>query len=260
MVRQLEVLGCQAAYPTADQPCSSLLLTWDSIQIVLDLGYGTLKGLLDRVPDGKVNAIIITHDHPDHWIDLHGLFRLLYYGPRTDDSAKISIYCTAGVVDKMRFLESDVDLEDVFTIHKLQDGKEFTIGNGAFRLDGFLLPHHVENIGIRLSVQGDGNLKPLLAYTGDTGPSPTLEMLGKDVSLFIMDSTDRPGEEKKANEDRKLLQSEDAGMWAAVAGAQRLLLTHFWPTNDRKVSLERAKARFDGDVFIAEPGLVLEME
>jgi ribonuclease BN (tRNA processing enzyme) len=221
------------------------------------LGYGTLKSLLDRIPDGKVTAIMITHDHPDHWIDLHGLFRLLYYGPQRD-SAKIALYCTTGVVEKMRFLESDVDLECVFAIHTLQHGKQFTAG--TFQITGFLLPHHVANIGIRLSVHGDDGWRPLLSYTGDTGPSPILQELGENVPLYIMDSTDRPEEELKAYEDRKLLQSAEAGRWATAAGAKKLLLTHFWPTNCRKDSLEKAKATFDGEVVVAEPGLILQLD
>lgn len=256
MIRQLQVLGSQAAYPTTDQPCSGFLLTWDTWQIVLDLGYGTLKGLLEKVPDGRVSAIIITHDHPDHWLDLHGLFRLLYYGPRS--TTKIPLYCTAGVIEKMHFLESDVDLEDVFEIHILEDGTWCTFG--PFHLTGILLPHHVPNIGIRLSVESSGAVEPLLAYTGDTGPCPKLAELGKKVRVYIMDSTDRPGEEEKARYDRKLLQSEDAGEWAKAACAQSLLLTHYWPTNNRNMSFARAKDKFGGDVYIAEPGLVLALD
>ena len=66
MPRQLTVLGCQAAYPTAGQHCSSFLLTWDAFTVVLDLGYGTLDKLLAHIPDGAVDAIILTHEHSDH--------------------------------------------------------------------------------------------------------------------------------------------------------------------------------------------------
>ncbi|KAK2594474.1 hypothetical protein QQS21_007821 [Conoideocrella luteorostrata] len=259
MPRQVEVLGSQAAYPTLQQPCSGFLLTWDDWTAVLDLGYGTLQGLLVRIPDGRVNAIVITHDHPDHWLDLHALFRLLLYGPQDNTKAKIALYCTFGVVNKMRFLEPDVTLEDVFDISIMEDRREFR--TGQFQLIGFLLPHRVPNIGVRLSVlQRNATYEPILAYTGDTGPTPTLEELGKGVRVYIMDSTDWQGEESKAVEERKLLQSEEAGTFASAAGARMLLLTHFRPGNDREKSRELAKRSFGEDVLIAEPGLVVQLD
>ena len=251
MARQVTVLGSQAAYPTHGQPCSGFLVRWDALFIVLDLGYGTLDPLLAHVPNGQVAAVVITHDHPDHWIDLHGLFRLLYYG---GNSAKVSLFCPAGVVDKMVHLETEIDLCRVFDVCVIGDGAEFTVGPLSFT--ALQLPHFVPNMGIRMDIVQNEKRKALLAYTGDTGPCARLAELGKDVGLYIIEATDRAGEEEK--QQRNLLTSAEAGFWAGEAAAKRVLLTHFWPGNDRELAVKKAK--FAGEILGAEPGMSVNLE
>lgn len=258
MPRQLNVLGCQAAYPTHGNPCSGFLLNWDGVDIVLDLGYGTLEQLLSHRPNGRVDAIVITHDHPDHWLDLHGLFRLLHYGADPDQQFnKTALYCPASVVSQMTNLEPDVSIHGVFDVHTLYDRCSYTVG--PFTLSGLLLPHYVPNIGVRLEAVSQGSAPFVLAYTGDTGPTPLLAELGKNADLFIVEATDRVGELAKKAQDRKLMTSSEAGFWAAKSNARRLLLTHFWPGNDSREAMLRAKQSYGGDVLAAKPGYVVEL-
>jgi len=120
-------------------------------------------------------------------------------------------------------------------------------------LAGLPLPHFVLNAGIR--VQADGIA---LAYTGDTGPDPVLGELGRDADLFIVEATDRDGEARRPA--RNLMTSAEAGQWARRAGARRLMLTHFWPGNDRAASVAAASAEFAGDVLAAEEDLIVGLE
>lgn len=92
-----------------------------------------------------------------------------------------------------------------------------------------------------------------LAYTGDTGPAPALAELGRDADLFIVEATDRDGEADRPV--RNLLASTEAGHWARRACARRLMLTHFWPGNDRAASVAAAREEFGGEVLAAEEGL-----
>lgn len=242
-MRQVTVLGSCGAFPEPGRACSGFLVDWDGHRLVLDLGYATLPRLLSHAPDGAVDAVVITHEHPDHCIDLHGLFRLRYYGPA---EAKLPLYCTPGVLDRLGSLEPGVDLHTVFDVHPLPGRHRI----GPFELTGLALPHHVPNAGIRLSADGI-----TLAYTGDTGPDPLLAELGREADLFIVEATDRDGETRRST--RNLMTATEAGAWARRANARRLMLTHFWPGNDRATAVAAARAEFDGEVLAAEEDLVV---
>ncbi|MEV4122081.1 MBL fold metallo-hydrolase [Micromonospora sp. NPDC049645] len=193
-----------------------------------------------------MDAVVITHEHPDHCIDLHALFRMRFYGQ--PGGPRLPLYCPPGVLDRLSGLEPDVDLHAVFDTRPLPGSYRV----GPFDLTGFSLPHFVPNAGIRL--QADGTA---LAYSGDTGPTPVLAELGRDADLFIVEATDYDGESGRPT--RNLLTSTEAGLWAHRAGARRLLLTHFWPGNDRVAAVAAAQVEFGGAVLAAEEGLTLRL-
>lgn len=240
------MLGSCGAFPEPGRACSGFAVEWDGFRLVLDLGYATLPRLLARWPDGGVDAVVITHEHPDHCVDLHGLFRRRYYGGRREP--RLPLYCPPGVLDRLAHLEPDVDLRAVFD-HRALPGDQQV---GPFALTSRSLPHHVPNAGVRLRAD-----TTVLAYTGDTGPDPRLAELGRDADLFIVEATDRDGE--TAQPVRRLMTAAEAGHWAQQAGARRLMLTHFWPGTDRPTSVAAARAAFAGEVLTAEEGLVVPL-
>ncbi|MER7083674.1 Ribonuclease BN, tRNA processing enzyme [Saccharopolyspora kobensis] len=245
-MRQITVLGGCGAFPEPGRACSGFAVDWEGHRLVLDLGYGTLPRLLAHWPDAAVDAVVITHEHPDHCIDLHGLFRMRFYGD--PGGPRLPLYCPPGVLDRLSGLEPDVDLRTVFQVHPLPGSYRV----GPFDLTGLRLPHHVPNAGIRLHADG-----VVLAYTGDTGPDPLLAELGRDADLFIVEATGRPGETRQSR--RNLMTSHEAGHWARRAGARRLMLTHFWPGTDRVTATAAARAEFSGEVLAAEEGLVVAL-
>lgn len=257
-MRALTVLGSCGAWPEAGRACSGFLLEYDGFRVVLDLGFGTLPRLLERVPADRLDAVLVTHEHSDHCVDLNGLFRALYYAPDrvAGETPGLPLYCPPGVVRRVDDLEPRVGLREVFEIHDLPG----TYQVGPFTLEALPLPHHVPNAGVRL-VAPD----LVLAYTGDTGPSPDLVRLGADADLFIMESTYDDGSEK--SEPRYLSSAREAGEFAAAAEAKKLLLTHFWPNTDHDLGLrDRARAVaeasevFPGPVLAADEGLTVEFD
>jgi ribonuclease BN (tRNA processing enzyme) len=108
-------------------------------------------------------------------------------------------------------------------------------------------------VGIRLTTTRHRTV----AYTGDTGPTPVLAELGRRADLYIMDATLQ--EPPAPGEPRNLLTAAEAGHWATEAGARRLMLTHFWPGNDRGVSLRQAAEHYSGELLAAEEGLVMDL-
>jgi ribonuclease BN (tRNA processing enzyme) len=233
------------------------VLEHDGFRIVLDLGYATLPRLLahvgSSVGDG-VDAIVVTHRHPDHAIDLHGLFRARWFGLR--GAAAIPLYAPRDVLDLLVHLEDGdgTEVRQVFDWHPLP-GDAHDVG--PWRLESWDLPHFVPDAGVRLSAPG-----LVVAYTGDTGPDPALADLGRDADLYVMEASDRdqqPGT-PPASAGRALhLSAREAGRAAAAAGARRLLLTHFWPGNDREASRRAAAAEFGGEVLAAEEDAVIPL-
>jgi ribonuclease BN (tRNA processing enzyme) len=242
-MRRLTVLGSCWAWPEAGRACSGFLVEHDGFRLVLDLGFGTLPRLLALCPAGAVDAVVITHAHPDHCVDLQGLLRARYFGAR--GAAKIPLYCPPGVVERIAALEPSEDPQTVFEVHALPG--EHAVG--PFRLEGRLLPHHVPNAGIRLAAPG-----VTLAYTGDSGPSLALAELGRDADLYLMEATRRDGDAGP-----HLMSAAHAGVWADRAGARRLVLTHFWPGSDRAAWVAEARRSFRGDTLAAEDGLVVPL-
>ena len=240
------MLGSCGAFPEPGRACSGFAVDWDGYRLVLDLGYGTLTRLLAHWPDGAIDAVAITHEHPDHCIDLHGLFRTRFYGGRA--LPRLPLYCPPGVLDRLAGLEPDVALAAVFDQRPLPGAYRV----GPLELSGVPLPHFVPSVGIR--VQADGIA---LAYSGDTGPDLALAELGRNADMFIIEATDRDGETQASA--RNLLTSAEAGRFGRQAGARRLMLTHFWPGNDRAASVAAASAEFGGDVLEATEGLTVTL-
>ena len=128
---------------------------------------------------------------------------------------------------------------------------------GPFLLQSVNLPHFVTTVGIRLS---SPNLT--VAYTGDTGPCQALADLGRDADLYIVEATDR---DQRADTppgpagQRMHLSGRDAGEAAAAARARRLMLTHFWPDNDREKTRAAAAAVFGSEIILADEGLEIAL-
>ncbi len=241
------MLGASGGRPAAGQACSGFLLEWDGVRIVLDLGYATVPQLLTHVPDGGVDAVVVTHEHPDHCVDLHALFRVRHYS--CSDASRLPLYCPPGVLERLAGLEPDVDLSGVFD-HRPLPGE---YGLGPLRLTAMPLPHFVPTVGLRLVGNGVA-----VAYATDTGPHEALAEIGRDAELYVLDATDRPGETERP--ERNLLTAAEAGVWAQRAGARRLLLTHLWPGTDPVASARRARQAFLGPVEVATQGLIVDLD
>ncbi|TDQ05925.1 MBL fold metallo-hydrolase [Labedaea rhizosphaerae] len=242
-MRRLTVLGSCGAHPEAGSACSGFLLAYDDLRIVLDLGFATFPRLLDANGSGAVGAVVITHSHSDHCVDLNALFRERAFV----DGPRIPLYCPPDVVSRVEPLEPRAQLSDVFDVFELPGTHHI----GSLRVDGVLLPHYVPNAGIRLTAPGF-----TLAYTGDTAPCDELATLGADADLYIVDSTFLDDDTRGSH---TLLTAREAGAAARAAGAKRLLLTHFWPGTDRSAAVAQAAEEFTGEVIAARDGLVLEL-
>jgi ribonuclease BN (tRNA processing enzyme) len=140
-------------------------------------------------------------------------------------------------------------LDDAYVLREFSAGDRFDVG--PFAVDTRLLPHWVPNAGMRITAD-DG----VLAYTGDSGPSPDVVTLARDADLLIAGAT---FPEQVPRDDAPYLTSaRQAGRQAADAGAGHLLLTHLWPGTDPDAARTAAARAFPGRLEVAAAGLMID--
>jgi ribonuclease BN (tRNA processing enzyme) len=248
----LTVVGCSGSFPSADSACSSYLLEAGGYRLLIDMGNGALGELQRHVGLYDLDAVVLSHLHADHCIDMCGYFVARYYRHDGGPAEAIPVYGPAGTERRLNIAYGDVPdekcMSEVFDFR--------TLGPGAFRLGPFevtarLVSHPVEAYGFRVEAGGR-----VLAYSGDTGPCGALPDLARGADLFLCEASFTDGKEDIPDLH---LNGREAGESAAAAGAERLVLTHIPPWTNPSVNLRDAKAAFDGPVELARAGAVYEV-
>ncbi len=229
----LTVLGCSGSYPGPGQACSGYLVRTADTTVWLDAGPGTLANLQLHVGLHDLDAVVLSHQHPDHWTDLEGLFVACRY---VVERTGVSIYAPAGLEDLVR----GGPTSPTFVWHTIADGHQVTIG--AMRLAFSRTQHPPETLAVRIDAAGAS-----LGYSADSGPDWPLEALGPGLDLALCEATflhDREGSHQH-------MSARQAGTSARSARARRLMITHLWPTIDPAASVAEAVASFGGPVELA---------
>jgi ribonuclease BN (tRNA processing enzyme) len=232
----LTVLGTDGSYPGPGGCNSGYLLQAGEFATWMDTGPGTMANLQLHLPLSRLDAVVVSHAHPDHWSDLEGLYvAMRYFLGRKG----LPVYAPEGLRDLMVGEKPD----GTFDWRVIADGE--TAHVGPARWNWSRTDHPVETLASRVEVGGRA-----LAYSADTGPEWELSSLGEGIQLALVEATMTLQEEGSIQH----LSARQAGRTAAKAGAERLLITHFAPPIDRAVSLAEATAAFGGPVEVAEVG------
>src|SRR5260221_175273 len=158
---RLTVLGSCGAWPDAGQACSGYLVEHDGFRLLVDLGYAVVPRLLERVTAGQVDAVLISHGHPDHCADLNPLLRARVL--RDDPPPPLPVYALPGALDAVLALDRPGMLASGYVLHELTADSSLDIG--PFQVQTRLLPHWLPNAGILLAAGGRG-----FRYPGGPGP------------------------------------------------------------------------------------------
>jgi ribonuclease BN (tRNA processing enzyme) len=247
---RLTVLGGCGAWPAAGQACSGYLVEHDGFRLLLDPGYAIVPRLLERIDAAEVDAVLVSHGHPDHCADLHPLLRARAL--RQEPAPALPVHALPGAVDRVLALDGPDALRGTFAVAEFAAGDRFEVG--PFRVESFELPHWVPNAGVRLMADGR-----VLAYTGDTGPSPAIVELAGGVDLFLAEASYPLPEQVPARAADYLSNARQAGEDAARSGAGRLLLTHLLPGTAPGQAKAAARAVFDGEVRVARGGVAADL-
>jgi ribonuclease BN (tRNA processing enzyme) len=245
---RLTVLGGCGAWPAAGQACSGYLVEHDGFRLLLDPGYAIVPRLLQRIDAADVDAVLVSHSHPDHCADLHPLLRARVL--RQEPAPTLAVHSLPGAVDRVLDLDGPGTLRDAFVVVGFAAGDQFEVG--PFQVRTWPLPHWVPNAGVRLTAGGR-----VLAYTGDTGPSSAIVELARGADLFLAEAS--YPQQVPASAARFLSSASQAGQDAARAGVGRLLLTHLLPETAPRLAEAAARAGFDGEVGVARGGVAADL-
>ena len=244
----ITVLGGCGAWPAAGQACSGYLVEHDGYHLLIDPGYATLPRLLEYIDAADVDAVLVTHGHPDHCADLNPLLRARVLSDHPP--APLPAYALPGALDAVLALDTRMFARsDPVAVTDIEPGRPFAIG--AFSVETRLLPHYIPNAGVRLTAGG-----ATVAYTGDCGADPGVVELARDSDVLIADAT-YVDDEIDPDVVGMLGTAREAGLQAEAAGTGRLVLTHLWPGTDPESSRAAARAGFAGPVDVARAGLVV---
>ncbi len=250
---RVTVIGCAGTFPGPDSPASCYLLEAEGFRLVIDMGNGSL-GVLQRYAElFAVDAICISHLHPDHYTDLAVYWIARQFAPQGRQPV-IPVYGprgTAGLVKPDLGAGSDGIAGGPggqlrFDVRELEPG---SFGIGPFLITTERMNHPVETFGFR--VEHDGWQ---LAYSADTGESDALVRLARGADLLLCEASFLDGQDDRPDLH---LTARQAAAHAARAGVGQLVLTHLVPWNDREQTLAQASAAFGGPLSLATSGLVL---
>lgn len=245
---RITVLGSSGTYPAADNPASSFLITTDAHSIWCDAGPGSFAALARLMDPADLDAIVLSHRHPDHCLDVLAAYHALAYRPVPVGG--IPLLAGTSVFDRLfAFLDAGGDhrIHSTFDIVVMEEGERYEIGD--ITVTPVEMSHTAPTFGTSYRAGGRG-----LFYTADTGRGPWMDAVGP-VDLLICEATLRSGSEDGVGH----MSASEAGRIAREIEAARLLLTHIPPHLDPKVSVREAERTFGGPVAWAEPGATHEV-
>lgn len=238
---ELTVLGCSGSYNGAGgTACSGYLLRSGDTSIWVDCGNGTFGHLQDHLAVEDLSAVVLTHGHPDHCVDIYGLHVLLHYGL---GRSGLPVYAPEGLEKFLLSLVSDWG--GAFDWRAIGDGDATRVGDIDLRFSR--TDHPPPTYAVEATHEGRR-----LIYTADTGPDWSVGAFAPGADVVLSEATYLDGHIPAPIH----LSAKQAGEAAREANAQRLILTHLWPRIDKAAAVAEASESFGSGVTLATEGLV----
>jgi ribonuclease BN (tRNA processing enzyme) len=243
---QLDVLGAGPAY--TDRPGASgaaYLVRHGSTAILLDLGQGSFPRLTAAMEPSDLDAVAISHLHPDHFIDLVALRHYLRW--EFTPSRHVRVIAPAGLArrldalhDEPGFTAAALDVEDLTP-------RVLTIGELA--LEARRVTHTGDSHAFRVAwADGDGHG---LVYTGDCGRAEDVDALVRPGDTILSEVSFGPGPVVAGAEH---LDGPAVGALARRTEAGVVLLTHLQMGFDETATIDSVRDVYAGPVALVHPG------
>jgi ribonuclease BN (tRNA processing enzyme) len=221
---RLTVLGCSTAAPHPATPTAGYLVEWGSTAVLLDCGQGVIRNLQKVLDPHDLAGIVIGHMHADHYLDIVGLRYLYPWGEPAPDP--LPIHLPPGGRARLDALSKAVSERDGFfdaAFVAQEYDPDGVLEIGELRIRFVRGRHYVPAWGVVIDAP-DGSR---LAYTGDTGPSASVEDSVRDADLLLVESA--LGLAAHDDPERGHLTPEEAIDMARRSGAKSAILVHYGP-------------------------------
>lgn len=251
---ELIVLGAAPAYTDRrGSAASSYLLRAGGANLLLDLGQGSFSNLAATLDPSTLAVVLVSHLHPDHFIDLVPLRHYLKW--EFDPPRRVRVAAPATLADRLDFLDGQVGfVADSFDVEALSEGVHLF---GPFEVEVHRVAHTEESYAFRVAVAGGaagagaGSAAAGLVYSGDCARVDDLVPLIHPGDTVLSEATFGAGPVAPGAQH---ITSGDVARVAAQCGAARLLLTHILSTHSRNGTLASARAAFAGPVQLVTEG------
>jgi ribonuclease BN (tRNA processing enzyme) len=247
---RLTVLGRSPASPNPGEACAGYLVEGGGSRVLVDIGPGVVAQLVNRHHPDDLDAVVVSHMHADHMLDLVTL-RYVYPWRTLPADQRLRVVLPPGSADQMLDLARGVGnarhFEDCFRLSEHDGSSAFACG--GLSLTPIETQHYIPCWGFRIEYDGRR-----LAYTADTAPCAGLSDLADRADLLLSEATLRSlDEDAAAPEPRGHLLPAEAGAAARDGGARRLMLTHLPVNGDGSWARNAATDAYGGKVELAEP-------
>jgi len=252
---RLTVVGCSGSVPGPASPASCYLLEADDAdgrtwRVVFDLGSGALGALQKYCDPREIDAVAISHLHPDHCADLAGLHTYLSYHP--DGRKETVVYGPFGTAGRIAELRGEADSTGVLATFAWQSGSTVEIGPISIRTES--VTHSVPAYAMR--IEGPSDTSPdersVLAYSGDSDVCEGLALVASGADAFVCEASFLEGDDVPPGLH---VTAADAGRVATDAGCARLIVTHLPPWGDPNATRIEVGEHYSGPIDLARPGM-----
>ncbi len=253
---RLTILGRSPASPNPGEACAGYLVEGGSSRVLVDIGPGVVAQLVRRHHPDDLTAVVVSHMHADHMLDLVTLRYVYPWRDRPKDQ-RLRVFLPPGSADQVLDLAKGVGnprhFEACFRLAE-HDGTS-SLPFDALTMTPVRTQHYIPCWGFRFEADGRR-----LAYTADTAPCGGLADLADEADLLLSEATLRTlDEDATPPAPRGHLTPAEAGEAARDGGSRRLMLTHMPVNGDGSWARTTASEAFESDVEIAEPSQTYEI-
>ncbi|OAG28006.1 MBL fold metallo-hydrolase [Thermodesulfatator autotrophicus] len=252
---KLTVLGSGTGWPRLERGAPGYLLQIEGENILLDIGPGTIPRLLKvglTLPD--IDAIFLSHFHPDHVTDLIPFFFATRYSLGYQRERPFLLVAGEGFSLfweglKAAFGHWVEPPQGLLKLQELSCAYESAFMSPPFMVRSAPVKHNPESLAYRFEHQGKS-----LVYSGDTDYSENLVKLAEEADLLILECSAPEGMKKDGH-----LTPGLCGRIAGEARVKKLMLTHFYPPCDEADLISPCRALYDGEIILARDFLTTEL-